>query len=83
MDNLRFIKTVRDHRRLTNQEVAELTEYSLGSVQAWFARPGGKRNRPVPDRAVKILKLKLGLTEKPTIPQEAGPPKTHIVNLPG
>lgn len=71
MDNLSFVKSVRDRRRLTNAEIAGLTEYSLGSVQAWFSRSSSNRHRAVPDRAVTILKLRLGMTDK----EAAAPPQ--------
>jgi hypothetical protein len=58
-ENLNYIRYVKDGHELTWKELSKLSGYSEEYVRAWFARPGSSKYRPVPDRAVTIVKLKI------------------------
>ena len=77
MNNLDYIRNLRSSRMLTNHEIAELSGYSLGSVKAWFSDKGSDRHRPVPDRAVTIIQLKLN--GRYAVPEEAEVTKTTSI----
>ena len=49
VDNLDFVTKVKDSHDMSYRELA----------RSWFAQEGSAKYRPVPDRAVKIIKLKL------------------------
>lgn len=56
--NLAFMADVKRRHDMSSREMARLTEYSEDYVRAWFAPRNGPKFRPVPDRAVTIVKLK-------------------------
>ena len=44
-------------------DIAELTEYSISSVEAWLMPDrDSPRSRPVPERALSLMKLKIDKT---------------------
>lgn len=57
--NFAFVDRMRREYDLTFKELADLCVYSEESVRAWFADHDSSKFRPVPDRAVTILKLQL------------------------
>jgi len=59
LDNLEFVQEIRTRNAMTYKELSKLAEYSEEYVRAWFASEGSSKHRPVPDRAVTIIKLKL------------------------
>ncbi len=59
VDNLDFVTKVKDSHDMSYKELARLSEYSEEYVRSWFAQEGSAKYRAVPDRAVKIIKLKL------------------------
>ncbi len=58
-ENLNFVSSVRRKHSMSYRELARLSEYSEEYVRSWFAANGSSKYRPVPDRAVTIIKLKL------------------------
>lgn len=58
-ENLDFVTKVKDSHDMNYRELARLAEYSEEYVRSWFASQSSAKYRPVPDRAVKIIKLKL------------------------
>lgn len=59
---------------LSPSEVSTLTEYSMSSVEAWLMQDReSARARPVPERAISLMKLKLEkaveglMSQEPTI----------------
>jgi hypothetical protein len=63
-ENLNYIRSVKDGHNFTWKELSKLSEYSEEYVRAWFAKPNSSKYRPVPDRAVTIVKLKI-INENP------------------
>ena len=57
--NFAFVDRMRREYDLSYKELADLTAYSEESVRAWFADHDSSKFRPVPDRAVTILRLQL------------------------
>jgi hypothetical protein len=51
------LPTVIEKYRENKAFLAELTGYSLWSVRAWFREFDDKGYRPIPNRALMILKL--------------------------
>ncbi|MCG7928955.1 MAG: hypothetical protein N0E44_02770 [Candidatus Thiodiazotropha lotti] len=41
--------------KLTNEQISEMTGYAIDTVKAWRVKPGAKKYRPMPDRAMKLL----------------------------
>ena len=58
-ENFEFVRGLKQAQNLSFKQLTELTGYSDESVRAWFSDHGSSKYRPVPDRAVTILKLKL------------------------
>ena len=56
LSNLAKLRTIADAHSLDQEEIAALTEYSIDSVRGWF---GSERYRPVPDRAMSLLRANL------------------------
>lgn len=44
---------------LTRREAADMISYSLPTINAWLAPATAKKHRPMPDRALESLKLRL------------------------
>lgn len=59
LSNLAKLRTIADAHSLDQEEIAALTEYSIDSVRGWFCRTGSERYRPVPDRAMSLLRANL------------------------
>lgn len=55
------LKRLMDKYDLTQEEISELTGYSIESVKAWCSNPvpENKRYREMKPRAMKLLKLEL------------------------
>lgn len=51
-----------------HREIAELTGYSIESVQGWSSKKESPRWRPIPPRAMEMVRLKLKMKEE-TSPQ--------------
>lgn len=60
--NLDFVKQIREENQYTYKQLSELSGYSEEYVRSWFAKEDSTKYRPVPDRAVTIMKLKITST---------------------
>jgi len=60
--NLEFVRQIRNENSLTYKQLSELSGYSEEYVRAWFAKEDSTKFRPVPDRAITIMKLKMTKT---------------------
>lgn len=58
-DNLGILKHLAEEHSLDYEEIAAFTEYSLDSVRSWYCKPDSDRYRPVPDRALSLLRANL------------------------
>ena len=64
MDNRDKLLAIMKEFSLEQSQVADITGYSTDSVKGWTTpNRDSKRARPVPDRAIKILQLSLGVDE--------------------
>lgn len=59
IDNFTALKRLSEEHTLSHEELVSFTEYSSDSVRAWFCKPGTERHRPVPDRALSLLRANL------------------------
>lgn len=58
MTNADRLRKLKKKYKLTNARIAEITGYSVGAVDLWFAAPGSKRYRgDVSDRVFNSVKL--------------------------
>ena len=60
--NLDFLKQIKIENSYTYKQLSDLTEYSEEYVRSWFAKQDSTKFRPVPDRAITIVKLKMTST---------------------
>jgi len=63
MNNRDRLMEIMTDRKLDRMELAELLKVKRAEVDHWLLSGESKNHREMPDMAIELLKLKLGLTE--------------------
>lgn len=56
------LRRIRIKHGLSTREIADLCMVSYDTAQSWHVKPDSKRHRRMPNRALELLKMKLGET---------------------